>query len=163
MTVDTKIPDAYFDWLEGAQKFFSTAHPLFSRLDMKPVLIGNGRVSVNATLIDLFEYGADNRRVHGGVLTIILDTVFGFSVFSKLRNFQSIATVNLKTDYISTASTGLKIRCSAQCYALCDNIAYVRGEILEIENDTLVASATGAFMIGSGGPDFKRLQPGADS
>lgn len=163
MTVDTNIPDAYFDWLEGAQKFFSTVHPLFSRLDMKPVLIGNDRVSITATLTDLFEYGAGNRRVHGGALTIILDTVFGFSVFAKLRNFQSIATINLKTEYITTATTGLKIRCSAQCYAQRDHIAYVRGEILEVENDALIATATGAFMIGSGGPDFKTLQPGAGS
>lgn len=163
MTVEKAIPDAHLEWLEGAQKFFSSAHPLFSRLDMKPVQIGNDEVCVTATLNGLFEYNANSKRVHGGALTIILDTVFGFTIFAQLRNFQSIATINLRTDYISPAASGLKIKCSAQCYARRDNVAYVRGEIREAENDLLVATATGAFMVGSGGPDFKTLQSGAGS
>jgi len=163
VTVEKAIPAAHFEWLEGAQEFFSNAHPLFSRLDMKPVQIGDGDVCVTATLNGLFEYHANSQRAHGGALTILLDTVFGFAIFAQLRNFQSIATINLRTDYISPASTGLKVKCSAQCYARRDNIAYVRGEIREAENDLLVATATGAFMVGSRGPDFKTLQPGAGS
>lgn len=143
-------------WAEVMKSFFSGDHQLFAALRMEPNKVDKDGVSVFATIPDFFAYRDGESSAHPGAYTIILDTVFGFSIFAKIQQPKAIATINLKTDYLRPIEIGTKIICSAECHDVSGKIARTRGDILDYDGRPL-ASATGAFMIASGGPDFARL------
>ncbi len=149
-------------WADLMKSFFSEKHHLFAALQMEPNKVAADEVCVFATIPAFFSYERDGGCAHPGAFTIILDTVFGFSVFAKIQAPKAIATINLKTDYLRPIEIGSKVICSAECFAINGNIARTRGEIVDYDG-RLLASATGAFMIGSGGPDFTRLADGPNS
>jgi len=138
--------------LQAVESFSFDSHPLFKLLDLKVKDMSSEKVSVCATLAEDFEFEENSSLLHTGVFTIILDSVFGFAVLSKLKNLQSIATINLKTEYIVPASSGAQVFCEASCYAICGDIAHVRGEIYDSSKEHVLATATAAFMIGTRGP-----------
>ena len=146
-------------WADVMKSYFSEGHQLFAALQMEPSKIDKDGVSVFATIPDFFSYKDGDETTHPGAYTIILDTVFGFSVFAKIQQPKAIATINLKTDYLRPIEIGSKVICSAECHAVNGNIARTRGDIFDYDGRPL-ASATGAFMIASGGPDFARLAKG---
>ena len=49
--------------------------------------------------------GADG-KIHGGLYTIIIDSIFGLAVFTALEAVKPIATINLRTDYLGEALPG---------------------------------------------------------
>ena len=146
-------------WADLMKSFFSGSHQLFAALDMEPSKIAADEVCVFATIPAFFSCEGEGGCAHPGAYTIILDTVFGFSVFAKIQRPQAIATINLKTDYLRPIEIGAKVICSAECFAINGNIARTRGQIVDYDGRPL-ASAAGAFMIGSGGPDFARIAEG---
>ncbi|MEQ8750824.1 PaaI family thioesterase [Marinicaulis aureus] len=143
-------------WAELVKSFFSKGHHLFSTLDMEPSKIAADEVCIFATIPTFFSYESIGDCAHPGAYTIILDTVFGFAVFAKIQKPKAIATINLKTDYLRPIEIGSKVICSAECFSINGNVARTRGEIVDYDGRPL-ASATGSFMIGSGGPDFNRV------
>lgn len=149
-------------WADLMKSFFSGSHQLFAALDMEPSKIAADEVCVFATIPAFFSCEGEGGCAHPGAYTIILDTVFGFSVFAKIQKPQAIATINLKTDYLRPIEIGAKVICSAECFAINGNIARTRGQIVDYDGRPL-ASAAGAFMIGSGGPDFARIAEGLDT
>jgi len=140
-------------WANVMESFFSSSHHLFSVLRMKPTRVSEDGVSVVATVPELFSDRGGETRAHRGAYTLVLDTVFGFAVFARLQKPKAIATINLRTEYLRPVEFGEKIICSAECFSIDDSIARARGEIVDYDGRPL-ASATGAFMIGSRGPDF---------
>jgi len=155
MTDNAKHEAGSPEWLQVAESFFFGSHPLFNSLGLKVENISDDKVSIRATLAEDFEFEENSNLLHTGVFTIILDTVFGFAVLSKLKNLQPIATINLKTEYIAPAISGAQVLCDASCYAICGDIAHVRGEIYDLSREHVFATATAAFMIGTRGPDFR--------
>lgn len=151
--ISSSMPIDASHWANVMETFFSGSHHLFTALRMKPTKIDADSVSVIATIPDFFGHLDGEACAHGGAYTIILDTVFGFAVFARLQKPRAIATINLKTEYLRPIEIGERIICVAECHALEKNIARARGEILDY-NGRPLASATGAFMIGSSGPDF---------
>jgi uncharacterized protein (TIGR00369 family) len=149
-------PPVASHWEGVMETFFSGSHHLFAALRMKPTKVDAEGVSVIATIPEVFSVSAAGKLAHRGAYTIILDTVFGFAVFARLQMPKAIATINLKTDYLRPVEIGERIICSAECHALDEPVARVRGEIVDYDGKPL-ASATGAFMIGSSGPDFTGL------
>jgi len=147
-------------WIDGATKFFSDAHPLFSRLKMRPIEIGAGEVLVRATLGDVFKHRDTSDHVHNGTLTIIADTITGFAVITKLEKMQPIATISLRTEYIAKAHVGDVVECRAACYAVRGSVAFARSEVILMETGQILATSTGAFMIGTKGPDFQTWSDG---
>jgi len=147
-------------WEGVMETFFSGSHHLFAALRMKPTKVDADGVSVIATIPDIFSLSTASNFAHRGAHTIILDTVFGFAVFARLQMPKAIATINLKTEYLRPIEIGELIICTAECHALDEPVARVRGEIVDYDGRPL-ASATGAFMIGSSGPDFPKFDPEA--
>ncbi|WP_375211056.1 PaaI family thioesterase [Hyphococcus sp.] len=152
----TKNTDGMPPWAEVMRSFFSETHQLFAALQMEANKVAEDEVCVFSTVPDFFSYKDDDGSAHPGAYTIILDTVFGFAVFARIQKPKAIATINLKTEYLSPIEIGAKVICSAECHAVSGNIARTRGEIFDYDGRPL-ASATGAFMIASGGPDFTGL------
>lgn len=144
------INPAIGSMLSSAKDFLTHEHSLFRSLDLKPILIGKGKATFSMALPRSFA-GADG-NVHGGLFTIIIDSIFGLTVFTALEDIKPIATINLRTDYMGSASPGARATCTAECEAVRGEIAYVSGRLTLDATGELLATGSGAFMVGTKGP-----------
>lgn len=105
-----------------------------ARIEPSPQLAGNPETGV----------------VHGGVVTTLLDSVGGTAAFSVVRRGQTVATLDLRIDYLRMSAPGRPIFARAECYRLGRRIAFVRGIAYCDEKEPLAHSAS-TFMVGSVG------------
>lgn len=89
--------------------------------------------------------------IAGGVVTTLLDSVCGAAVFSALDSPTSIATLDLRIDYMRRAKPGQEIIAEAHCYKLTHTVAFVRATAHDGDPADPVAAAQAAFMINSDG------------
>jgi uncharacterized protein (TIGR00369 family) len=91
----------------------------------------------------------------GGVVTTLLDHVCGLAVSSKVMgggNIGSIATLDLRIDYMRGAIPGREIIARARCYHVTRSIAFVRAAAFDDGDETdPVATAQAAFALTPGG------------
>ncbi len=90
--------------------------------------------------------------LHGGVITVLLDAVFGFAIFVKLPEMRPMATLDLRIDYLKPATPGRAILGGAVCYKLTADLAFVRGAAYHDTPDDPIATAVGVYMFTSGRP-----------
>lgn len=134
----------------SARDFLAHEHSLFRSLELKPLLIGKGKATFSMVLPEAFA-GCDG-AVHGGLYTIILDSIFGLTVFTALEEVKPIATINLRTDYIGSISPGARAVCAAECEAIRDDVAFVAGRLAAEAGGAVLATGAASFMIGAGRP-----------
>ena len=93
----------------------------------------------------------DTGIIHGGVLTTLLDNLCGLAVVVGLDEFRSTATIDLRIDYLRSATPHLDIIADAECYRRTRNVAFVRGRAWHETDEPgtdgmkLIATATGVF------------------
>lgn len=105
------------------------------RLDYTPELVGN------------LESGV----VHGGVITTLLDSAGGTAAFSVVPDGASVATLDLRIDYLKQAEPGRSILGYAECYRQTRHIVFVRGHACHDTADDPIAHFVASFMVGSVG------------
>ena len=103
----------------------------------------------------------DTGVIAGGVVTTLLDHACGQAVFSALGRPTSIATLDLRIDYMRAAEPGKDVFCRAHCYKVTRSVAFVRASAYDESPDDPVATAQAAFMLNSseGRPPGANLKP----
>jgi uncharacterized protein (TIGR00369 family) len=103
----------------------------------------------------------DTGVIAGGVVTTLLDHACGQSVLAALGEPTSIATLDLRIDYMRAAEPGRDLFCRAHCYKLTRSVAFVRASAYDDDPDDPVATAQAAFMLNSsaGRPPGSNLKP----
>jgi uncharacterized protein (TIGR00369 family) len=94
----------------------------------------------------------DTGVIAGGVVTALLDHACGQSIFAALGQPVSIATLDLRIDYMRAAEPGLDIFARAHCYKLTHSIGFVRAVAYDRAVEDPVATAQAAFMLNTGEP-----------
>lgn len=135
--------------LKSARDWLKHEHSLFGSLNIDPILIGRGKATFAVDLPNEFA-GADG-AIHGGLMTLIIDSIFGLSVFTALDELKPIATINLRTDYIDDIAPGSRAICAAECATVRDEVAYVTGDLKAEKTGALLAMGSGAFLVGARG------------
>jgi uncharacterized protein (TIGR00369 family) len=90
----------------------------------------------------------DTGVLHGGAITALLDSCSGASVFASLSEWQPIATLDLRIDYLRAAEVARDVTCRATCYRITRNVAFTRAVAFHVESDP-IASSVGTFVIGT--------------
>lgn len=103
------------------------------RIPYKPEMVGEPATGVIA----------------GGVVTTLLDHACGQAVMAALGEPTSIATLDLRIDYMRAAHPNQALFAAAHCYKLGRQIAFVRATAYEHSADDPVATAQAAFMLNS--------------
>jgi uncharacterized protein (TIGR00369 family) len=85
--------------------------------------------------------------LHGGVITVLLDTLCGLAVMTAVPAGTPLATLDLRIDYLRPAAPGRIIRGTAECYKLTPNIAFARGIAFHDKADNPIAHSAGTFML----------------
>ena len=83
----------------------------------------------------------------GGVVTALLDHVCGQAVMAALEEYSSIATLDLRIDYMRGAEPGRALLARAHCYKVARSVAFVRAAAYEDDPEDPVATAQATFML----------------
>ena len=89
----------------------------------------------------------DTGVLAGGVVTALLDHACGQSVWAASYTDGSIATLDLRIDYMRGAEPGHDLFARAHCYKLTRSVAFVRAVAYEHSPEDPVATAQAAFML----------------
>jgi uncharacterized protein (TIGR00369 family) len=127
------------------------ATPYAKALGFTVVEVGPSRVTMKTPYRSDVIGDPETGVIAGGVITALLDHVCGAAVMAALAERQSIATLDLRIDYMRGAEPGRDILAAAHCYKVTRSVAFVRAVAYEDSPDNPVANATGAFMIASNG------------
>lgn len=96
--------------------------------------------------------------IHTGVQITLIDAACGIAVFSALGRIQTIATLDLRMDYLRPAVSGQDLFGCAECFRLTEQIAFVRGTIWQQSKARPLSTAQAAFMVGSARPRNRTLE-----
>lgn len=89
----------------------------------------------------------DTGVIAGGVITTLLDQTCAQAVWAALPAYTSIATLDLRIDYMRAAEPGLDVFAHAHCYKLTRSVAFVRAQAYHQDPDDPIATAQAAFML----------------
>ncbi|MBL8560571.1 MAG: PaaI family thioesterase [Hyphomonadaceae bacterium] len=146
MTDSPKPPDA----VQVVQVMVS-ATPYARALGFEATAVGDGRVTMRTPYRKDLIGDPETGVIAGGVITALLDHVCGAAVMAAMKERQSIATLDLRIDYLRAAEPGRDIFAEAHCYKVTRSVAFVRAVAFEDSPENPVANATAAFMIASNG------------
>lgn len=83
----------------------------------------------------------------GGLVSTLLDHVGGMAVWLALDQFQSIATLDMRVDYMRPAAPGRDLIAEARCYRVNRSMAFVRAWAFEDDPSDPVAAAQTAYIM----------------
>jgi uncharacterized protein (TIGR00369 family) len=127
-----------------------TSHTPHARyLGMKVVETGPGLAVIMLPYRSELVGDPVRKVVFGGVITTLLDHASGLAVACALDVFRSIATVDLRVDYVRAAEPGLDLYARVECYKVTRNVAFIRGIAYERVPSDPFASCLGTFMLGA--------------
>ncbi|MBX3569000.1 MAG: PaaI family thioesterase [Rhizobiaceae bacterium] len=99
--------------------------------------------------------------IHGGVVTAMLDESCGMAVQLALDGSRSIATLDLRIDYVHPATPGQPVLADAECVRLTSNVAFTRAVAHHGDPADPIASSAGTFMMGTKGSVIQAQTLGA--
>ncbi len=128
---------------------FQKLIPHARELGMRVLEVGRGTARLALDYRDELLGDPERGLIHTGVITTIIDTVCGFAVIANTGKPISIATLDLRMDYLRPALRDKTIYAQAECYRTTRHIAFVRASAWQDSEQRLVATSTSAFMLQS--------------
>ncbi len=143
------------------ERFAQGSHGVFGTLDIEINSASCGQVSLAIQPDGWAALHDDEPTVHSGLLTLLLDSIFGFAVISSLETPMAIATIDLKIDFLRDVHVAEKLLVEARVVDAPDIFAHTEGEVRVQKTGLLIARGNGSFMVGTKGPSFGTTNPEA--
>jgi uncharacterized protein (TIGR00369 family) len=91
---------------------------------------------------------ADTERglIHPGAISTLVDTTCGVALMAAVGQFERIATLDLRLDYLRPALAPKVLYARAECFRLTSTIAFVRGSAWQDDRNEPCAVSQAAFM-----------------
>ena len=109
-------------WVSQAKGLISEMGLVIERADQKGVQL---RMPFNPD----FCIDEEETVLHGGILTTLLDSTFGLANFLAVDDIQTMATLDLRVDYLRPASSRADVIVFAECYRKTRHIAFGSGKV----------------------------------
>jgi uncharacterized protein (TIGR00369 family) len=124
---------------------------LITEMNLKIEKVAIDGVLVRMPFNPSFCTDEEKTLLHGGVLTALLDSVFGLANFVAIDGISSMATLDLRVDYLRPAKSRADVMVRAECYRQTRHIAFNSGSIWFDEPDQAeVARGTASFALTRG-------------
>ena len=122
--------------------------PLGEKIGLHYLVMGEDRIGTGLAYAEHLAGNSYSGVLHGGVVTAMIDETAGGAVVLTTNAVQSLATMDLRIDYMRPAEPGRPLYCLAHCFKTTRRIAFFRAEAFH-EPDQPVAVGTGTFMLGA--------------
>jgi uncharacterized protein (TIGR00369 family) len=123
--------------------------PHAKSLAMKVVRSGGGEAVISMPYDERLIGDPETGVIHGGAVSALMDTCCGTAVMCHPNAGVPTATLDLRIDYMRSATPGQAITTTATCYHVTRSVAFVRAVATDEDTDRPVATATGAFTVPS--------------
>ena len=143
------VPNPILDLVRGDLQLLIAHVPHARLLGMTVVDVSPGECWIRMPYSDRLVGNPETGVIHGGVITTLLDQCGGSSVMAALEAVKSIATLDLRIDYMKPATPGLDIVGYSHCYKVTRNVAFARAVAYHDHIDDPIAAAVGTFMLGA--------------
>lgn len=87
--------------------------------------------------------------LHGGVVTTLIDATAGAAVYASIPPHTSLATLDMRIDYLKPTGPDKRLYANAELYRLTRRIAFVRASAYQDDPGNQVAYCIASFMVGS--------------
>lgn len=87
--------------------------------------------------------------IAGGVITTFLDTLCGTAAVAAMETPTTVATIDLRIDYMRAATPQRPVLAEAHCYKIGRSVAFVRAVAFDETPDNPIAHVAAAFMVNS--------------
>ena len=88
----------------------------------------------------------DNEVLASGPIVSLMDMASGLSIWTRMKLFQPIATLDLRVDYLRASRPRASVFGRAQCYHTGRSAAFVRGIAHDGDPEDPLAHVQGVFM-----------------
>lgn len=146
---------------DNLRQMMEQAIPHAREIGLQVTDIGKEGITVKVDQQSRFIGDPDNGIIHGGVITVLLDTVCGVAVYTALDRFAPMATLDLRIDYLRPAIPRQAIYARGHCYRTTRNVAFCRGLAFQDTIDRPIAHCSGCFMLSTTGEPM--LSDGAEA
>ena len=85
--------------------------------------------------------------LHTGVLTVLADSTCGLAVGAAMAQRAPYATLDLRMDWLRPAGPDHDLHCEAHCYRISRSVAFVRGEVWQLDRAKPIAAVQATFML----------------
>lgn len=126
---------------------FIQAIPHAQELGMTLTKIGDGIAEIVMPYDTKLIGDPDTGVIHGGAVSALMDTCCGAAVMSHPEAPGGTATIDLRIEYMRSATPGQAITTKATCHHISRNVAFVRAIAVDDDTDRPVATATAAFSV----------------
>ncbi len=126
---------------------FIDAIPHSKRLGMVMEDLADGMAVISMPYDEALIGDPVTKVIHGGAVSALMDTAGGAAVMAHPRAGVGTATLDLRIDYMRSATPGQRITATATCYHVTRSVAFVRATACDEDGDLPVATATGAFTV----------------
>lgn len=89
---------------------------------------------------------SDRPVLASGPIISLLDMASGLAIWTRMKSFQAVATLDLRVDYQRPARERHNVVGRVECYRLTRSAAFVRGIAHDGEPDDPIAHMAGVFM-----------------
>lgn len=135
--------------------------PHCRELGLKIVSLQPRRAVMKLDYGDRLAGNPDTGVIHGGVISTIIDTASGLAASASVPADATVATLDLRIDYLKPARPGKAVTAEAECYRLTNSVAFVRATAHQGDRDNPVAHCVATFMLNSAGlsiADTKKIR-----
>ncbi len=87
-----------------------------------------------------------SRALHSGVVTTLADMAGAMAIFARLNGRESVATLDLRLDYLRPALPDNPLYCQSECYRLTKQIAFTHSSVYQNDPEKPVAHAVATYM-----------------
>ena len=123
--------------------------PHCQELGMEALHAGPGEVTLRSPFDPRLVGDPSRGVVFGGVITTLLDHAGGVCVMCSLEELRSIATIDLRIDYMRPATPGRDLIGHASCYRVTRRVAFVRGAAYHDDREQPFATFLSTYMVGA--------------
>jgi uncharacterized protein (TIGR00369 family) len=133
-------------FLEALRAHLTRAIPHAHACGMQVVELDATQAILAMPFRDSFLADAERGLIHPGAISTLIDTTCGVALMAAAGQFERIATLDLRLDYLRPAVAPKLLHARAECYRMTGTIAFVRGMAWQDDRDAPCAVCQAAFM-----------------